>query len=77
MLFLGKLDFTSLLSCCIMYIALRNMEQDKINKKSYPDFIWLIMVVFLACIVAGSFLDLYFLTEVFIISLLLICAYEK
>ncbi len=61
-LFLGKLDFASLFSCCVLFLALRNLEKDHISKKTYPDFIWLIIVLFFACIIAGSLQDLYFLT---------------
>ena len=75
MVFLGKINLLTLLNCLTMFLVLNNLQKDKFFKKTYPDFIWLIIVMFTSCILAGSLFNLYFLAETFISSLMPVCAY--
>lgn len=57
----------------IAHFAINNVETQLFDKKkNYADFLWLVIVLYIASLVAASFIDLYFIGDTFTFALLYI-----
>jgi len=69
---MGKLDIDFLFSFYLAYHALIMVETKVFPRDKYADFLWLIVLLFLGCIIFGSVLDLYFFTDPFLMGIVYI-----
>ena len=70
--FHGKLSFNFIFSMFFAYFALNNVETQLFDKKTYADFLWLLILLHSIGLFAASIFDLYFTADAFIFALMYI-----
>jgi Derlin-2/3 len=65
MFFMGKFDFSFLFNIYFAYIALMKVETMVFTRDKYADFLWLNLLILLACTIVGSIITVYFFSEIY------------
>ncbi len=73
-LFIEKLDIVFVVSLYVLYFSLNRMERQIVTGTAYAQFLWMLVLLLGSCIIIGTLVHIYFLTDVFIIALVFISA---
>lgn len=68
-LFIEKLDITFIISLYVLYFSLKRLESLIKSGEKYAEFLWMIFLLLTCCVAVGSFINLYFFTDTFIVSI--------
>lgn len=70
--FHGKLTFSFIFSMYFAYFAVHNVETQLFDKRTYADFLWLLIYLHFGSLVLASFIGIYFTADSFIFALMYI-----
>jgi hypothetical protein len=68
-LFIEKLDIVFVVSLCVMYFSLSGLERQIATAAKYAEFLWMVGVLLVSCVVMGTLVNVYFLSDMLIIAL--------
>jgi len=73
-LFIEKLDAAFVVSLYVLYFSLNRLERQIVTGEKYAEFLWMIFLLLISCIVIGTIMDVYFLSDMFITAIVYLSA---
>ena len=73
-LFIEKLDAVFVVSLYVLYFSLNRLERQTVTGQKYAEFLWMIILLLVSCIVIGTIIDVYFLSDMFITAIVYLSA---
>lgn len=73
----GKLSLNFLFACYFAYYGISKVELELFDRKTYADFIFLVLYLWITILIGAAILDLYFLGDAFTFAMLYIWCKRK